>query len=47
MIAGVPLYGGFMYAAVGSYVCRSWRLLDLSLTGYRPRATAVLAVACT
>ncbi|MEU7657314.1 DUF817 domain-containing protein [Streptomyces lincolnensis] len=43
-IAGVPLYGGFMYAAVGSYVCRSWRLMDLSLTGYRARATAVLAV---
>lgn len=43
-IAGVPLYGGFMYAAVGSYVCRSWRLLDLSLTGYRARATAVTAV---
>ncbi|WP_367322813.1 DUF817 domain-containing protein [Streptomyces sp. HUAS ZL42] len=44
-IAGVPLYGGFMYAAVGSYVCRAWRLLNLTLTGYRPRATAALAVA--
>lgn len=43
-IAGVPLYGGFMYAAVGSYVCRSRRLLDLSLTRYRARSTAVLAV---
>ncbi|WP_329336694.1 DUF817 domain-containing protein [Streptomyces sp. NBC_00663] len=43
-LAGVPLYGGFMYAAVGSYVCRSWRLMRLSLTGYRPRATAALAV---
>lgn len=43
-IAGVPLYGGFMYAAVGSYVCRSWRLLDLTLTGYRARATALTAV---
>ena len=43
-IVGVPLYGGFMYAAVGSYVCRSWRLLDLTLTGYRPRATAVSAI---
>lgn len=43
-IAGVPLYGGFMYAAVGSYVCRSWRLLDLTLTGYRARSTAALAV---
>lgn len=43
-VAGVPLYGGFMYAAVGSYVCRSWRLLHLSLTGYRARLTAVTAV---
>lgn len=42
-VAGVPLYGGFMYAAVGSYVCRSWRLFDLDFTGYRPRTTAVLA----
>ncbi|CAM5712266.1 DUF817 domain-containing protein [Streptomyces aurantiogriseus] len=42
-IAGVPLYGGFMYAAVGSYVCRSWRLFDLTLTGYRARGTALLA----
>ncbi len=43
-VAGVPLYGAFMYAAVGSYVCRAHRLLALSLTGYRPRATAALAV---
>jgi len=43
-VAGVPLYGGFMYAAVGSYVCRSWRLFDLTLTGYRARSTAILAV---
>ncbi|MFF5454957.1 DUF817 domain-containing protein [Streptomyces sp. NPDC012950] len=40
---GVPLYGGFLYAAVGSYVCRAWHLFDLRLTGYRPRVTAVLA----
>ncbi|MFJ5547651.1 DUF817 domain-containing protein [Streptomyces sp. NPDC093225] len=44
-VAGVPLYGGFMYAAVGSYVCRAWRLFDLGLTGYRPRATAAVAAA--
>lgn len=42
-IAGVPLYSGFMYAAVGSYVVRAWRLLDLDLVGYRPIVTAVLA----
>lgn len=41
--AGVPLYGGFLYAAVGSYVCRAWRLFDLELCRYRPRATALVA----
>ena len=39
-IGGVPLYSGFMYAAVGSYVCQAWRRLDLRITGYRARATA-------
>ncbi|MEU3283618.1 DUF817 domain-containing protein [Streptomyces longwoodensis] len=43
--AGVPLYGGFLYAAVGSYVCRAWHLFDLELVRYRPRATAVVAAA--
>lgn len=42
-IGGVPLYSGFMYAAVGSYIARAWRLLDLRLTRYRPWPTAVLA----
>ncbi|MFY1696303.1 MULTISPECIES: DUF817 domain-containing protein [unclassified Solwaraspora] len=44
-VAGVPLYSGFMYAAVGSYICQAWRRLDLRVTGYRPVALAVLAVA--
>ncbi|MGA5560253.1 DUF817 domain-containing protein [Streptomyces platensis] len=44
-LAGVPLYGGFLYAAVGSYVCRAWQLMELELVRYRPRATAALAVA--
>ncbi|MFF8674108.1 DUF817 domain-containing protein [Streptomyces sp. NPDC015242] len=43
--AGVPLYGGFLYAAVGSYVCRAWHLFDLEPVRYRPRATAVVAAA--
>jgi uncharacterized membrane protein YoaT (DUF817 family) len=42
-IGGVPLYSGFMYAAVGSYVCQAWRRLDLRITGYRPWATAGVA----
>ncbi|MFI6940394.1 DUF817 domain-containing protein [Streptomyces sp. NPDC050418] len=44
-VAGVPLFGGFMYAAVGSYVCRARRLFDLEVTGYRARTTAALALA--
>ncbi len=43
-IAGVPLYSGFMYAAVGSYMCQAWRILDLELTGFpSPRVSAPLA----
>lgn len=42
-LAGVPLYSGFMYAAVGSYVCQAWRRLDLRIVGYRPWATAGVA----
>jgi uncharacterized membrane protein YoaT (DUF817 family) len=42
-VGGVPLYSGFMYAAVGSYVCQAWRRFDLRITGYRPAATSVVA----
>ena len=31
-IAGVPLFTGFMYAAVGSYIARCWRLFDFRYT---------------
>lgn len=31
-IATVPLYSGFMYAAVGSYISQAWRLLGLRLS---------------
>ncbi|MFP5371726.1 MAG: DUF817 family protein [Actinomycetes bacterium] len=42
-IGDVPLSSGFMYAAVGSYVCQAWRRLDLRITGYRARSTASVA----
>lgn len=29
-IMGVPLYSGFMYASVASYVCQAWRHFDLT-----------------
>jgi uncharacterized membrane protein YoaT (DUF817 family) len=44
-IAGVPLYSGFMYAAVGSYLCQAWRRLDLVLIDYRPVPTGLAAAA--
>lgn len=28
-LGGVPLYSGFMYASVASYICQAWRRLDL------------------
>ena len=31
---GVPLYSGFMYASVASYICQAWRRLDLSIQAY-------------
>jgi uncharacterized membrane protein YoaT (DUF817 family) len=43
--AGVPLFAGFMYAAVGSYICQAWRRFDLRVSGYRPVATTLLALA--
>lgn len=43
-IGNVPLYSGFMYAAVGSYMVRVYRLFDLRFDNYPPRwMTAVLA----
>jgi uncharacterized membrane protein YoaT (DUF817 family) len=33
---GVPLFSGFMYAAVGSYIIQSWRLFDLRIRHHPP-----------
>ena len=30
-IFGVPLYSGFLYASVASYICQAWRRLNLRL----------------
>ncbi len=35
-IAGVPLFSGFMYASIGSYIARSWRLFDIRFTQHPP-----------
>jgi uncharacterized membrane protein YoaT (DUF817 family) len=35
-LLGVPLFSGFMYAAVGSYLIQAWRLLDLRIKHHPP-----------
>ncbi len=45
-IANVPLYSGFMYASVGSFMARAIRLFDMRFTPYPPFwSTMVLACA--
>jgi uncharacterized membrane protein YoaT (DUF817 family) len=41
-IGGVPLYSGFMYAAVASYMCQSWRVMRLRLTGYPSHVLSII-----
>jgi uncharacterized membrane protein YoaT (DUF817 family) len=35
-LGGVPLFSGFMYASVGSYIARIWRIQHLRFTDYPP-----------
>lgn len=45
-LGGVPLFSGFMYAAVGSYMVRVYRLFDLRFDRYPRRwVTALVAAA--
>lgn len=39
---GVPLFSGFMYAAIGSYIIQAWRLLDLRVRHHPPYWMAAL-----
>lgn len=39
---GVPLFSGFMYAAVGSYMIQAWRLLALRVVHHPPYWMATL-----
>ena len=41
-IFGVPLFSGFMYAAVGSSIIQAWRLLDLRIRHHPPYWMAAL-----
>lgn len=51
-LADVPLFSGFMYASVGSYIARAWRLFDLEfnrfpanwlLFHWRPSSTSIFS----
>ena len=45
-LGGVPLFSGFRYAAIGSYIARIWRMFDIRFSWYPPIwATWVLAIA--
>lgn len=39
---GVPLFTGFMYAAVGSYIVQAWRLLRLRIERHPPYWMAIV-----
>jgi uncharacterized membrane protein YoaT (DUF817 family) len=41
---GVPLYSGFMYSSVASYMCMAWKRLDLRSSGW-PSSWVVLTLA--
>lgn len=41
-IGGVPLFSGFMYSAVGSYIARVWRIFDFKFTRYPRKDLTVL-----
>ncbi len=44
-VAGVPLYSGFMYAAVGSYICQAFRRMDLRVDRFPWVPAGTLAAA--
>ncbi|MBL8195418.1 MAG: DUF817 domain-containing protein [Blastocatellia bacterium] len=42
-VFGVPIFSGFMYAAVGSYIIQAWRLFDLRIKHHPPYWMAMIA----
>jgi uncharacterized membrane protein YoaT (DUF817 family) len=41
-IGGVPLFSGFMYSCIGSYLCRAWRLFDFHFDQHPSRPSLIL-----
>lgn len=44
-IGGVPLFSGFMYASIGSYIARVWHLFDFRFRHHPPLWTVYLLAA--
>ncbi len=44
-IAGVPLFSGFMYASVGSYLARISRIFEMRYSSYPPLGATILLAA--
>ena len=45
-IGNVPLFTGFMYSAVGSYIARVWRIFEFRFEQYPNKTATVLFVVC-
>ncbi|MCV6612496.1 MAG: DUF817 domain-containing protein [Amphritea sp.] len=43
-IGNVPLFTGFMYSAVGSYIARIWRIFDFEFSSYPSKSLSVVLV---
>ncbi|HEY1036999.1 MAG TPA: DUF817 domain-containing protein [Candidatus Paceibacterota bacterium] len=44
-VGTVPLYSGFMYAAVGSYISQAWKIMKLKLVNYERYGLSVFLCA--
>ncbi len=44
-IYGVPLYSGFMYASVASFMCQAWRRFELQMTDWPKNGVAMVLAA--
>lgn len=44
-IANVPLFTGFMYSTVGSYIARVWRIFDFQFNVYPKKVYTIILVA--
>lgn len=43
-IANVPLFAGFMYSAVGSYIARIWRIFNFEFSYYPSKMATIILV---